>query len=83
MLATRSTGTLNRFSKFAQRLRADQRTLDMTDLLISAVLGLGIGFACRWFDLPLPAPPKLVGALLVVAITLGFLGVDHAMGGRS
>lgn len=48
--------------------------------MISAVVGLLLGFAigvgCRWFDLPLPAPPKIVGALLVVAMTLGFLSVD-------
>jgi XapX domain-containing protein len=35
-----------------------------------------IGVGCRWFDLPLPAPPRIVGALLVVFMTLGFLGVD-------
>jgi len=40
------------------------------------VLGLGIGAACRWFDIPLPAPPKLVGALLVVMMTLGFVITD-------
>lgn len=51
----------------------------MNDLLISVALGLGIGVGCRWFDLPLPAPPKLVGALLVLAITLGFIGVDHLL----
>ena len=41
--------------------------------LIGIALGLFIGFVCRWFDLPLPAPPKLVGALLVVAMTIGFI----------
>ncbi len=40
---------------------------------IGIALGLAIGFVCRWFDLPLPAPPKLVGALLVVAMTVGFI----------
>lgn len=55
----------------------------MNDLAISLALGLGIGMACRWFDLPLPAPPKLVGALLVLAITLGFVGVDRLMGGSA
>ena len=40
---------------------------------IGIVLALLIGFICRWFDLPLPAPPKIVGALLVVAMTLGFM----------
>ena len=51
----------------------------MTELLSALALGLGIGASCRWFDLPLPAPPKLVGALLVVAMTLGFIGADHLM----
>lgn len=45
----------------------------MEDFLTAAALGLTIGVACRWFDLPLPAPPKMVGALLVVSITLGFM----------
>jgi XapX domain-containing protein len=53
----------------------------MNDLLIAIALGLGIGVGCRWFDLPLPAPPKLVGALLVVAMTLGFVGADYALRG--
>lgn len=44
--------------------------------LLGIFLGFAIGYGCRWFDLPLPAPPKLVGALLVVAMTLGFVGVD-------
>jgi len=44
--------------------------------LIGILLGVGIGLACRWFDLPLPAPPRLVGALLVVAMTAGFVGTD-------
>ncbi len=39
-------------------------------------LGLAIGVGCRMLDIPLPAPPRLVGALLVVAMTLGFLGAD-------
>ena len=43
---------------------------------IGLLLGLAIGAGCRWFDLPLPAPPKLVGALLVVMMTLGFLSAD-------
>jgi XapX domain-containing protein len=47
--------------------------------LIGLLLGFLIGVGCRWFDLPLPAPPRIVGALLVVFMTLGFLGVDLAM----
>jgi XapX domain-containing protein len=48
----------------------------MTAALIGLALGLLIGSGCRWFDIPLPAPPRLVGALLVVAMTLGFLATD-------
>ncbi|HEC27862.1 MAG TPA: XapX domain-containing protein [Gammaproteobacteria bacterium] len=48
----------------------------MTEAIIGILLGLGIGAACRWFDIPLPAPPKLVGALLVVAMTTGFVGTS-------
>jgi XapX domain-containing protein len=51
----------------------------MTAILSGLLLGLAIGAACRWFDLPLPAPPRLVGALLVLAMTLGFLAADLAI----
>lgn len=52
----------------------------MTDLLVGIALGLAIGGFCRWADLPLPAPPKLVGALLVLAMTLGYLGTGWVVG---
>ncbi len=45
--------------------------------LLGVALGFLIGAGCRWFDLPLPAPPRIVGALLVVAMTLGFLATDY------
>jgi XapX domain-containing protein len=44
------------------------------------LLAFSIGAACRWFGVPLPAPPNLVGASLVVAITVGFLVTDRLMG---
>lgn len=43
---------------------------------LGLLLGLTIGAGCRYFDLPLPAPPKLVGALLVVFMTAGFVITD-------
>jgi XapX domain-containing protein len=55
----------------------------MSELLQALALGLGIGLGCRWFDLPLPAPPRLVGALLVVAMTLGFMGMDLLLQGAA
>lgn len=51
----------------------------MISASIGLILGCLIGVGCRWFDLPLPAPPRIVGALLVVAMTLGFLGADFAL----
>ena len=51
----------------------------MTQGLIGIGLGLMIGAGCRWLDLPLPAPPRIVGALLVVAMTLGFLGGEYLL----
>jgi XapX domain-containing protein len=51
----------------------------MTKPFIGLTLAFIIGFACRAFDIPSPAPPVLVGALLVVAMTTGYLIVDRVM----
>ena len=48
---------------------------------LGLLLGLSIGAACRWFSVPVPAPPTVIGALLVVSITVGYLIVDRALGG--
>lgn len=48
----------------------------MAAALIGLLVAFLIGAACRWFDIPAPAPPKIVGALLVVAMTVGFVGTD-------
>ncbi len=42
-------------------------------ILIGAFLGFVIGGICRWLDIPSPSPPNPVGALLVVAMTAGYL----------
>ncbi|MGB9154453.1 MAG: DUF1427 family protein [Alphaproteobacteria bacterium] len=49
----------------------------MTAALLGILLGFVIGVGCRWFDIPLPSPPNMIGALLVVAMTFGFLAADH------
>lgn len=46
-------------------------------LLIGLIIAFGVGAACRWFDIPAPAPPALQGALLVVAMTSGYLAADR------
>lgn len=45
----------------------------MSALLIGAVLGMAVGGLCRWLDIPSPAPPSPIGALLVVAMSAGFV----------
>jgi XapX domain-containing protein len=45
-------------------------------------LGLLIGAGCRWLDVPVPAPPKFIGAVLVVAMTVGYLGADKLLSHR-
>jgi hypothetical protein len=32
----------------------------MIKTVAGKILGLLIGIGCRWFDIPLPGPPKLV-----------------------
>jgi XapX domain-containing protein len=48
--------------------------------VIGVAMGLIIGAGCRLLDIPLPAPPKLQGALLVVATTLGFVLAHRLLG---
>ena len=62
--------------------RADRtdEALAVTLALAGLAMALLIGIGCRWFDIPLPAPPRLQGALLVVAMTLGFLAADRWLG---
>jgi len=45
-------------------------------LLLGFLLAFVIGAACRFFQIPVPAPPKLVGALLVLTATLGYVVTD-------
>ncbi|WP_373089064.1 DUF1427 family protein [Sneathiella sp.] len=44
--------------------------------VIGIIVALSIGIVCRIAGLPLPAPPVVVGALLVIAMTVGYITVD-------
>ena len=48
--------------------------------IVGVLAALLIGAGCRFFDIPSPAPPKLQGALLVVAMTLGYLLGERLFG---
>ena len=52
----------------------------MVKIAAAFVLALLIGAGCRWLNIPLPAPPTFIGALLIVAITAGYSTTDYLMG---
>jgi XapX domain-containing protein len=41
-------------------------------LMIGAIVSFIIGAGCRYFDIPVPSPPVIPGALLVLAMTIGY-----------
>jgi len=50
---------------------------EKTKIALGLLLGLAIGALCRSIGIPSPAPPVLAGALLVVAMTLGYIATDR------
>lgn len=44
---------------------------------IGLVLAFVIGAVCRFAGIPSPAPPAIVGALLVLSMTIGYLLMDR------
>jgi len=51
----------------------------MSTAIIGLILGLVIGAGCRFFDIPSPAPPRLIGACLLLAMTVGFVTADDIL----
>lgn len=52
-------------------------------VVLGLALGFAIGFFCRYLGVPVPAPPVLHGAILVVSMTLGFLLADRVASQRA
>jgi XapX domain-containing protein len=48
-------------------------------LIIGLILAVFIGIGCRFFDIPLPGPPAIFGALMAVAMATGYTVTDYAM----
>jgi XapX domain-containing protein len=48
-------------------------------IVLGILVGLGLGAFCRWLDIPLPSPRKVVGAVMVLASHLGFVVADWAL----
>ena len=54
----------------------------MIKVSMGLLLALLIGAGCRFFEVPVPGPPKLVGALLLVAMTTGYVAIGKLLAGN-
>ena len=45
-------------------------------IALGFVLSFVIGAACRYFDIPAASPPAIPGALIVLAMSLGYTSMD-------
>jgi len=54
----------------------------MARIVIGIVLSFLIGAACRYFDIPAASPPVIPGAIIVLAMTLGYSSVDRVVSRR-
>ena len=52
----------------------------MIRIVIGFVLSFLIGAGCRYFDIPAASPPVIPGALIVLAMTLGYTSMDRIVG---
>lgn len=52
-------------------------------VLVAVLLAFLIGAVCRLFEIPLPAPPTLLGVGLILAITVGYIAADRLIMSRA
>lgn len=45
-------------------------------IAVGLILAFAIGAACRATGIPLPAPPVLIGALVVASMSVGYVVTD-------
>jgi XapX domain-containing protein len=51
-------------------------------IICGVVVGVLIGVGCRFFEIPLPGPPAILGAFLAVAMATGYTVTDKVLAGR-
>ena len=51
-------------------------------IVCGVVVALLIGVGCRFFELPLPGPPAILGAFLAVAMATGYTVTDKILAAR-
>jgi XapX domain-containing protein len=43
------------------------------------LLAVCVGIGCRWFGIPLPGPPAIMGAAMAVAMATGYTATDYLL----
>jgi len=51
--------------------------------ICGVVVGVLIGVGCRFFEIPLPGPPAILGAFLAVAMATGYTLTDKVLAART
>jgi XapX domain-containing protein len=51
----------------------------MVKTIIGLLVAFSLGVVCRVYGIPSPAPPLVMGALLVMAMTVGYILMDRLM----
>jgi XapX domain-containing protein len=52
-------------------------------IVCGVVVGVLIGVGCRFFEIPLPGPPAILGAFLAVAMATGYTVTDKLLTART
>jgi XapX domain-containing protein len=52
-------------------------------LIIGLAVSFAVGVFCRIFDIPVGSPPVIPGALLVLAMTLGYVSANGYLNRRN
>jgi XapX domain-containing protein len=58
---------------------AIERQIGMTKIFIEIVVAFLVYAGCLYFDIPVRSPPVIPGALLIVAMTLGYSAMDRML----
>ena len=51
-------------------------------VLIGLIVASLVGVGCRWFSVPLPGPPAILGAAMAVAMATGYTLTDQWLSRR-
>jgi XapX domain-containing protein len=52
-------------------------------IAFGVAIALCVGIGCRFFDIPLPGPPAILGAFLALAMATGYTMTDKVLTARA